>query len=387
MAGVPDANASTTGRPERDAVTEQSFRALVEAVEDYAIFQLTPDGTIATWNTGAARIKGWPQEEVIGRHYRIFFTAADAARGAPERNLAEARRLGRASGTGTRVRRDGTVFVCDWVLTAIYDGGELVGFAKVTHDVTAEREAREALARSAAELAEANRALADASRVQEDILAVAHHELRTPLTTIIGFAQTLQTAWDRLDEDQRRSALRAIEAGGRRLHGMVENLLALTALHSVIQPVADEPVSVGEAIAAALETSAAPRGDVSVTCDPGLAVRGDPMRLRQMIANLLTNAVIYGSPPIEVQAHAVGRRGRIVVADAGRGVDPAFVPHLFERFSQASRGTTRTARGTGLGLATVLELAKAQRGSAWYEPNAPTGARFIVDLPLGGPGQ
>lgn len=364
--------------------SEQRLRLLFENVEDYGIYFLDPDGRVASWNTGAERMEGYSADEIVGRHYRVFFTADDVAAGLPEENLKTAVRRRRAAGEGRRVRKDGSEFWASWSLTALYDGEEPLGFVKINRDVTELREARRELSAYAEQLREANQALVAAQELQNDILGVAHHELRTPLTAVIGFAETLRHAWTRLDRSEIDTALKAIETGGRRLQGLVENLLALSALQSASRSLRRETVHVATAVKDAAAMVGLDLAGVTFDVPDGLRVTADSMRVRQIVANLLSNAAIYGEPPVEVTAREADDVVELCVVDHGPGVPESFVPDLFARFSQASRGTTRTARGAGLGLAAVRELAEAQGGKARYEMNHPRGARFLVTLPRAG---
>src|ERR1700688_49824 len=124
--------------------SEEQFRLLVESVVEYAIYMLDPIGTVTTWNPGAQKIKGYEASEIIGKNFACFYTADDVAAKKPEVNLAEARRLGHIRDQGVRVRKDGTVFDAEVVLTALLGkSGELRGFSKVTRDITSQMRARE----------------------------------------------------------------------------------------------------------------------------------------------------------------------------------------------------------------------------------------------------
>jgi PAS domain S-box-containing protein len=151
--------------------TEAQFELLVDTVEDYAVFLLDVDGTVQTWNRGAEKIKRYPAEEVVGEHFSVFYTEADAAAGVPERNLREAAAEGRIRDEGWRLRRDGSTFWADVTITALYDGGDLVGYAKITRDSTQHHHERLLLERS--------------ERWQAAVAGLVH-DLRTPLSVAAG---------------------------------------------------------------------------------------------------------------------------------------------------------------------------------------------------------
>jgi PAS domain S-box-containing protein len=172
----------------------ERFRLLVEGVRDYAILMLGPDGTIVSWNSGGERIKGYRADEVIGRHFSIFYTQEAAASGHPDRELEVAERDGRFEEEGWRVRKDGTQFWANVVITALFDDhGTLRGFGKVTRDMTDRRLAQQAES-------EARQVAERANRVKSEFLSGMSHELRTPLNAVLGFAQLL--ALDDLTEQQ-----------------------------------------------------------------------------------------------------------------------------------------------------------------------------------------
>jgi PAS domain S-box-containing protein len=195
---------------------EERFRALVSSVKDYAIFMLDPSGRIESWNAGAEQTKGYTAEEIIGQHMSRFYTPEDLARGLPATLLEAAAREGRVESEGWRVRKDGTRFWADVVITALLDdGGRLMGYAKVTRDLTERLRAQEEQLR----LAHAEEAL----RLRDEFLSIAAHELRTPLSAVQLQLQSLLERPDGLDARARAKVERAWRSG--ELVTLVDTLL------------------------------------------------------------------------------------------------------------------------------------------------------------------
>lgn len=240
----------------------------------------------------------------------------------------------------------------------------------------------DALRRRGEDLTAANTALQAARRAQIEFVAVTNHELRTPLTAIKGFALTLRHRWDAMDDGAKLAAVDAIEQQSRRLDELVQDLLTVSSMRSGGLVVNPRPLVLlewlHEAVAVAEVSDRA-----SVHCAPEVRVQADSTRLLQVLVNLLSNARKYGRPPIVVTATSRGDRTVIEVADHGPGVPAGFVARMFEEFTQASVGETRTADGHGLGLAIVRYLVGALDGTVGYGSADGGGAVFTIDLPAG----
>ena len=177
------------------------------------------------------------------------------------------------------------------------------------------------------------------------------------------------------------SYLEIIERQGRRLLRLVENLLQVSRIESgAIRP-QPRPCDVAAVIREAIE-EAGLVVDVNIRCEPGLEAMADPDCLTEILINFLANAAGHGRPPIDVEARADGDHAAITVTDAGDGVPEAFVPRLFDRFSQAGSDTMGSPSGSGLGLSIARGLARAQGGDVWYERGDPTGSRVGLRLPI-----
>jgi signal transduction histidine kinase len=232
------------------------------------------------------------------------------------------------------------------------------------------------------ELEAAKAELERAGQIKDDFLAMTNHELRTPLTTILGYTTMLHRRWGSLPDEYKLNAVLQIAQQSERLRALVEDLLTISSAQAGALQIEVEPVGLA-ALVEEVTDHLLPAVEVTNGCPDDLWVLADRRRLGQILTNLLSNARKYGAPPFAVEA--VEEDGSVVlkVIDAGSGVPPAFVPRLFDKFSQVSVGASRTAEGTGLGLAIVRQLAEAQGGDAWYEPHTPQGSRFCVRLRQG----
>ena len=365
--------------------SEQRFRLLVQAVEDYAIFMLHPDGRIASWNAGAQRSMGYTAPEIIGRHFSVFYPPEVVASGHCEHELAAALRDGHYEEEGWRIRKDGSRFWSNVVITSVYDAeGVHLGFTKVTRDTTERRrleqereQALSAVAAANTELEALNRKLKAAADDQAQFLAVTAHELRTPVGVLGGSAEVLSLHWDELDDAERKELLEAMSSSTVRLRRLLDDLLTASRLQASALSMRAERVAVADLVAGAVSSAQRTHAGAEVTADvpDGLHVVGDRERLAQVLDNLIGNAVKHGVPPVRVVAARNGGTVELRVSDAGAGVSPAVRPRLFERFA------TGAAKGTGLGLYIVREIARAHGGEATYEGGSGQGGAFLIALP------
>jgi signal transduction histidine kinase len=236
-------------------------------------------------------------------------------------------------------------------------------------------------------LLEANNAkvaLEHATEVKDEFIAVSSHELRTPVTLIRGFSEILRSHWDELSEEDRRKQVHIIAEHAGRLSDLLEDLLVFSWIDR--DPAAPlERTPLGEALLDAVNGSLLALEMTTVSCPDDLEVLCTPQHLRRMLVNYFDNAAKYGQPPVSVVATRKGEDAEIRVHDAGDGVPEEFIPHLFEKFTQAEPSSTRRAGGTGLGLAIVATLAALDGGAAWYEPEDPAGPCFVLRLPISAP--
>jgi PAS domain S-box-containing protein len=376
--------------------SEERFRLLVEGVSDYAIFMLDVTGAVATWNSGAARIKGYRADEIIGQHFSKFYPQDAKESGWPEHELRAAAAEGRFIDEGWRVRKDGSKFWAHVNITALRDEeGRLRGFAKLTRDLT-ERKRTEALEASGAERdamleSERNaRMLAQRSaRIKDEFLATLSHELRTPLNAILGWTQLLRSRAEPEPAEFQR-ALEVIERNARAQVRLIDDLLDLSRIMSGRFRLDVQQVSLLDVVRGALdsvEPTAQTKGvRLESVLDPkSVIVSGDPARLQQVFWNLLSNAVKFTPKggKVQVLLQRVNSHIEFSVRDTGVGIPAGFLPHVFERFSQKDSSTQREYGGMGLGLAIAKQLVDLHGGAIQAKSlGEGQGATFVVTLPL-----
>jgi PAS domain S-box-containing protein len=372
--------ASQLEKHQRDgAHADAMFRLLVESVRDYAIFILDPAGNVATWNAGAQRFKGYEAHEIIGRHFSAFYPEADVLAGKCEIELEGAARDGRFEDEGWRVRKDGSRFWANVVITALRDpSGRLIGFGKVTRDLTERRRAEEeTTARKAAE---------QASRTKDEFLAMLGHELRNPLAPIVSAIQLLKLRGD-------RSAAREYQVLERQVKQMVrlvDDLLDVSRISRGKIDLKTGPIDLRDALAKATEIALPlfeqKRQELEVRAPPyPLVVNGDDARLTQVFANLLNNAAKYTPEAGRVVMTVRHNRTHIIVEiqDNGIGIDPSLLPRVFELFVQGYQGADRAAGGLGIGLTLVRSLVLLHGGEVEaHSEGLGAGSTFTVRLPL-----
>ncbi len=373
--------------------SEERFRLLVDAVSDYAIYMLDPDGRVTTWNSGAERLKGYRAAEIIGRPFSVFFSAEDVEAGRPSAELEAARDHGHFEGQGDRLRKDGSRFRAHVTLTPIRDdAGALSGFAKITRDLTSEREAddirrkfiEEQAARTAAE-AVAHRA-DEANRIKDEFLATVSHELRTPLNAMVGWLKILER--QPLPPGAAR-ALATVQRNALAQTRIVEDILDVSRIITGklrIEPAAMNLVTVvREAMDVVRPSSHARQLTVELEANEDVPLIGDAERLRQVVWNLLSNAVKFtDAGTVSIRVLSTDDRIELRVTDTGRGIEPEFLPFVFDRFQQADTSITRRVGGLGLGLALVRHIVELHGGTVTVASEGRgRGATFTVSLPRG----
>jgi PAS domain S-box-containing protein len=394
------------GDPGGGRVALRVFAALADNVRDYAIVLMNADGVITYWGEGARLIKWWSKPEAEGSHLRLLYPPGGSEDGTAEAHLREAAERGEYTGEGNRIRSDGSMFWAGVTLTALRDDqGTLLGFAKLTRDLTARR-AADALLQSAADAAEsARRNAVAASMAKSGFLATMSHEIRTPINAVMGYHDLLDLEVEGpLTSGQRRFLSRA-NASARHLLSLVAEVLDFSRIEADRMPVSRAAFRIGDSVSAAIALiapQARVRGleiaDAVSGYAAGLAAWGDEPRVRQVLVNLLGNAVKFTSS-------RDGEPGRIIVSagtatqaspeavltgagpwvyirveDTGAGIRRDRLEAIFEPFVQADMSLTRVQGGTGLGLAISRRLARLMRGDVTARSEPDVGSTFFLWL-------
>lgn len=400
-------------QPVGSAVDAEIYQRLVQEVRDYAIFMLDQKGFIQTWNAGAERLKGYKPQEIVGRHFSCFYPEVDIHNKKPDKELELALADGRLEDEGWRIRKDGSRFWANVIITAIFDENRKhLGFAKVTRDLTERRMAEDALRaeradlekrveeRTAAlakanldlananrEMARANNELEKASRMKDQFLAVLSHELRTPLTSIYGWLSMLRAG--KVDQPQMMKALQVIERNVRAQTQLVDDLLHVSRIvtgNLKIVPQWIDSVSIVNAAVDSVQPAAMAKNiKITVEAAGSEGIYADPDRLQQVVWNLLANAVKFTGKggEVKVEIGRVASKIQISVSDTGEGIPPDFLPYVFDRFSQADASTTRKTGGLGLGLSIVRHIVEQHGGTVIaHSEGVGRGTTMIIQIPI-----
>ncbi|KAL1971952.1 hypothetical protein VTN31DRAFT_2040 [Thermomyces dupontii] len=347
----------------------ETYRFLVNNVTEYAIFMLDPAGHVVTWNSGAAILKGYTTEQVLGRHFSIFYGKEDRAADKPRRELEMCLRDGKVEDEGWRYRSDGSRFWANVMVSPVYDQGRHVGFVKITRDLT-ERKAAEARLIAAYE---------ESSKLKSEFLANMSHEIRTPMHGML-LAITMLSGTD--IDDKQREYMNIIEDTGRMLLQIINDLLDYSKLASGTFSITPDVLDVSKVVEAVVRNSRPtlkPGVTLETHTQPGLPkhVRGDPLRYRQIVQNLIGNAAKFTE-----EGHITVRTSfapceedpgsyeiTTEVADTGIGVPEHATNSLFTPFSRFSDPKRKQYQGAGLGLSICKSLAELMEGTIGHYAN------------------
>jgi two-component system, chemotaxis family, CheB/CheR fusion protein len=369
--------------------SEEHFRMLVESAHDYAIFMLDLTGRVVSWNRGAERVTGFTDKDILGRPAAILFTPEDRATGIPELEMRGAAETGQAVSERWHLRRDGTRFWASGAMTVAQDSaGARKGFVKIMRDQT-ERKSLDARLQEALQSAQQSRLSAEgANRAKDEFISTVSHELRTPLNTIRLWSTMFMSG--KLQGAEVKEGGEKIDRAALAQQQLIDDLLDVSRMASGSLRLALRDTPLVDAVSGAVEAVRPLAQSKHIQLETTLSeqigiVQVDPDRIQQVVWNLLANAVKFTPEGgrVSVRMWRVDATVQIEVSDTGVGIDPEFLPQVFDRFRQADAGASRRYSGLGLGLAIAKQLVDLHGGTIIARSEGKgQGASFTVHLPL-----
>lgn len=383
LASLQSVHQTTLGELER-------YKLLVENVQDYAIFFMDPHGTIQTWNKGAERTKGYKADEIIGKNFSVFYTDEDRAAHKPKRVLELASRHGRVEDEDWRVRKDGSKFWADVVITTLHKDGEVVGYAKVTRDLTERKKQEDMLRNANVALRHQQTELTELNASKDEFISLASHQLRTPATAVkqlIGML--IEGLHGQLPDDLHAILTKAYQSNERQIE-IVNNMLKVAQLDAGKVTLSLEPTHLDTFLNDIVDEQRDTLRDRNQTIEVNLpahvaSLHIDPVNLHMALSNILDNASKYSR-----------REGRIIVTlqqtpeevifqftDDGVGISPADQAKLFSKFTRIHNELSDQVNGSGLGLYWTKKIVELHGGRIDVESAINAGTTFTVHLPRG----
>jgi PAS domain S-box-containing protein len=364
--------------------SERRFQLLVDAVKDYAIFMLDPHGVVSSWNSGAERFKGYKVKEIIGQHFSRFYTDADQHAGVPQQALATALAEGKYETEGWRVRKDGSRFWASVVIDPICDENRnLIGFAKITRDITERKAAEQALQASRDEAQDARRAAERANLAKSKFLTAASHDLRQPVQSLFSLLGVFR---EQVSDVRAAKTLTYAEAALNALKDLLDGLLDVSKLDAGLitpQPSTVQLQPLLEQIEAESRSLAeAKKLNWHIDC-ADCAVETDPALLTRIIRNLVENAIRYTQTgTVSITCRHSGDAIKIAIVDTGIGIPSDRIEDIFAEFVQIGNAERDRRQGLGLGLAIVRRLAHLLNHPIEVHSVVGSGSEFTITVPL-----
>jgi PAS domain S-box-containing protein len=358
---------------------------LVSSIVDCAIFVLDVDGKVATWNPGAQRLKGYTADEIIGEHFSSFYTEEDRRAGLPAKALRTAADEGSWESEGWRVRKDGSRFWANAVITALRNhDGSLHGFAKITRDLTERKRNEDALRAVLDREREAVEQLRAVDRMRRELVSMIAHDLRGPVTVVQNLLELALDHWEELGEDERRLRIERARARAASLAELTDDVFDISLIDAGRLEVEVEDIDLSALATQVVDDANAVVGGqppVVGEVEPGVAARADARRTLQVLDNLVSNATKFSPPdqPVTVTACRSGDDAVVTVHNWGPGIPLPEQERVFDRFVRLP-GSQRTS-GSGLGLFIARSLAEAQGGQVTLVSRDDIGTTFTLTLP------
>jgi PAS domain S-box-containing protein len=368
----------------------ERYRLLVESIQDYAIFLLDENGRVASWNKGAEITKGYKPDEIIGKHFSIFYLPQDIKANKPARTLELAERFGRVEDEDWRVKKDGNKFWASVVVTALYDQGKLIGFAKVTRNLTERKHHEDELNKANVLLKEQQRTLELINIAKDEFISLASHQLRTPATSIKQYLGIILEGFaGELRSDQELFIKKAYESNERQIN-TVNDLLKVAQIDAGKVVVRKSPIDIKKLIKSIVEDYADNIIQRQQQVDLNVASNIRPIVLdahlfRMAIENILDNASKYTPPGGKITISARYREHMLALSirDTGVGIAKRDIDKLFTKFGRIHNPLSNSSGGTGLGLYWVSKVIEQHHGKIDVTSEINKGTTFTIYIPRG----
>ena len=365
------------------------YKLLVENVQDYAIFLMDKNGYIQTWNKGAEKTKGYKEHEIVGKHFSSFYTPKDIKAKKPERELIEAREFGRTEDEDWRVRKDGSRFWANVVITALFDdAGELVGFAKVTRNLTERKQQEDALRSANMALIKQQEELTLLNKSKDEFISLASHQLRTPATAIKQLLGLLLEGFEDDIPPQILPILQKSYESNERQINIINSLLKVAQIDAgkviLKREKTDANKLIKEIIDEYNDTFTERKQNLTLKLsDQATTISADKQYLRMAIENLVDNASKYTYENGMINVSTAIQNDMVVVSikDSGVGIGPQDISSLFEKFKRVNNDLSQKVAGSGLGLYWAQKVIELHGGEITVSSTLNKGTTFQIYLP------
>lgn len=367
------------------------YKLLVDSIQDYAIFLMDKDGYIQTWNKGAQKNKGYTAEDIIGKHFSTFYMLEDIKADKPAKELELAKRFGRAEDEDWRVRKDGSRFWASVVITALYNDGELVGFAKVTRDLTDRKHQEDELRQANKLLRSQQEELQTLNKSKDEFISLASHQLRTPATAIKQLlGMYVDGLYGGLDEKHLSIIRKAYESNDRQL-SIVNSLLKVAQVDAGKVKLTIDDCDLDRLLKDIIDDfkdtlSERKQSIKYVNKATYPVIKADAQNLRMCLENLVSNASKYTHEKGALQivlSNTNEEEVCVSIEDNGVGIAKEDMGSLFEKFKRLPNELSDHVGGTGLGLYWANKVVNLHGGRIEVTSKLNKGSTFKVILPIG----
>lgn len=377
-------------REEELRQSEERYRLLVEQVNDYGIFMMDDKGYVVSWNEGAKRINGYTASEIIGKHFSIFYPEEDILNEKPAYELKVARKTGKYEEEGWRLRKDGSRFWTNVLITAVYNSDHaLVGFSKVTRDLTERKESEKALNESfdrvrklVDKLKASNEELSYINEELEQFTSIVSHDLQEPIRTIKSFLQLIENNINNPDRERLKTYIGKSLHAANKMKELILNLLHYSQLSK--GALEEAPCQVDTLFSHAIQNlkSSIDVSNAQIIVHSEIkTIFCDPVQIVQLIQNLLSNALKFTegkNPLIELSCFEENGIARFAVKDNGIGIEKENIQKIFDIFRRLDTG--KEYPGTGIGLAICKKIVDRHNGKIWIESEPGKGTTFYFTI-------